>query len=462
MLLLGGLGITCAVALFGGGFEREERLAFAVCAALLLGAVAASPRARQALADVAGAPAIVGLIALGGVTVVSTAWTLAETEDALVWGMSILGYAIVAVGAAVHARLEGPAPTAGLLALLALAAGGAGLVAVGVGEQPYAERLGGSWRPGGPFEYPPALAFAQIMALPVWLAAACARRSGVQGTALQGAGALGLAVAGTTLGLADSRTALGLAAAAGVVIALRPPGRAGLPELGSAVVVIVTCAGAAHALVGGRVDGPDRGTAELLQLVAVLGFGTLLWAPLRALSGRLRSAGGGHVRRPRLSRRAGILLASGAALVCVAAIAAVADTPEGPGIEKASGFAHGREVQWGAALEVFAREPLVGAGAESYLEASRSDQGNRPIRYAHSLPLEVAAELGVLGLAALGLVLGGVALVWWRRRGSEAFALVGVAVAALPLANLVDWSWHLAGLGAMWALALGALIGARE
>jgi hypothetical protein len=40
--------------------------------------------------------------------------------------------------------------------------------------------------------------------------------------------------------------------------------------------------------------------------------------------------------------------------------------------------------------------------------------------------------------------------------------LLGPAVAAFLVANLVDWTWHLAGASAVFALALGGLLGADE
>jgi hypothetical protein len=46
----------------------------------------------------------------------------------------------------------------------------------------------------------------------------------------------------------------------------------------------------------------------------------------------------------------------------------------------------------------------------------------------------------------------------WRIRNDPRAWLVAPAVAAFLLANLVDWPWHLAGLGAVWAAALGACV----
>ena len=144
------------------------------------------------------------------------------------------------------------------------------------------------------------------------------------------------------------------------------------------------------------------------------------------------------------------------------AVVATFGLREGGGIERHSGFAHGREAQWSAAVDVAARHPLVGAGAEAYYGASLDEQGRSPVLYAHSLPLEVAAELGIAGLAALAAMLAGVGRALHAARRAPAFWLLAPGVLALPLASLVDWSWHLAGVGALWALALGALLATAD
>jgi O-antigen ligase len=162
--------------------------------------------------------------------------------------------------------------------------------------------------------------------------------------------------------------------------------------------------------------------------------------------------------RPAPGRRAGqFVVVGGVALAVLAAGVLAFSAGDGP----ESGFLHGREDTWRAAVETFLDRPLHGAGADAFLAGSARHQEGAAIRFAHGLPLELAAELGVLGLLlAVGLY-AATARLAWVARASRAGWLFGPAVVAFPLANLVDWPWHLAGMGAIWALAGGALAGSR-
>lgn len=148
-----------------------------------------------------------------------------------------------------------------------------------------------------------------------------------------------------------------------------------------------------------------------------------------------------------------------AVLLLATAGAAVATTGGGRG-EKDGGFLHGRLHTWRAAAETFADRPLAGSGADAFLPASARHQREGPVLFAHDLPLELAAELGAIGaLAALALYATALTAAW-RARRSRAGPLLGPAVVAFLVAGLVDWPWHLAGSGAVWAAALGGVIGA--
>jgi O-antigen ligase len=355
--------VPVAVGVFAaGGYGPGARVAFGV-SALVAGAFAV----RR---DLVREPLVLVLLALAALGALSALWTLGPVDRTLRWALVCAGYAGVAVAAATLARRpRGVELMAVAVAVLAVVAGLAGLVAVAAHEPPYAERIAGVWRPGGPFEYPPALALLEVSALPALLAALGARSRWV--TAF---GVVGLAVAGGVLALAASRVSVAMAVAVVCFAVLR----------------------------GRRV--PVRAVLLVLAVAVLAGsvaFGT--------------SFGRG-------------------------------------------GFLHGRASTWQAALDTFADRPLIGTGADAFLAGSARHQGGQTIAFAHNLPLELAAELGVVGLALAIALYAAAGRAIWRARATSAGRLLGPGAAAFLVASLVDWPWHLAGSGAVWALCVGALI----
>ena len=70
-----------------------------------------------------------------------------------------------------------------------------------------------------------------------------------------------------------------------------------------------------------------------------------------------------------------------------------------------------RYAYWRVAVNGFADHPLRGLGGGGFADLWLRERTVRdPARDAHSLYIETAAEYGLLGLAALGLALGGVAV----------------------------------------------------
>ena len=85
-----------------------------------------------------------------------------------------------------------------------------------------------------------------------------------------------------------------------------------------------------------------------------------------------------------------------------------------------------------------------------------------PTRFAHDLALQEWVELGLGGLLAVLAWYVAVARTLAREIGppriNGAAWLLAPAVAAFPLANLLDWPWALTGTGALWAVAIGGLL----
>jgi O-antigen ligase len=124
-----------------------------------------------------------------------------------------------------------------------------------------------------------------------------------------------------------------------------------------------------------------------------------------------------------------------------------------------------RYAYWRVALRAFADEPLRGVGAGGWavywLRLRRINEGAQD---AHSLPLQTAAELGLVGLALLAAFLAGVALA--ARDASR----IAVARAAGPIAGCVvyvahaplDWDWQMPAVTLVALILAGALLAQSE
>jgi O-antigen ligase/polysaccharide polymerase Wzy-like membrane protein len=114
---------------------------------------------------------------------------------------------------------------------------------------------------------------------------------------------------------------------------------------------------------------------------------------------------------------------------------------------------------WRVAVDEFAGAPLQGGGSGSF----RTDWlRERPIaetvRDAHSLYFETAAELGLVGLAALILFIAGVVVM--ARRSPDAAGAIG-ALAVYAIHAGLDWDWELPAL-TLVALTLAARLAAAD
>lgn len=397
-------------------------------------------------------PAILALVGLAALSALSAAWTVASVDDALRWGAVIGGLALIAVAASIVGARVGPARIGALVALLAAAAGLVGLYGAGARVEPLAQRLGGQWSPGGPLEYSPALALMQVSAIPVlWAAMARCRDARIATLAAGGA-----AIAGAILALAGSRVELAIALC--VVVACVLGARLVGAERGTilaAAALTAAAGGVADAVAGSYVAPYVTGgdAPRLIGLAAVVTGAGGLWLVQRRT---LAAAASG-------STRIRALAVAAVALPLAGGLIAAAATPDsGPQAEPVSGFAHGRIGQWRAAIDTAEDRPLAGWGALSFGTASLRYQEPPPVPFAHNLPLESWAELGVGGaVGAIVLYGGSIGLVWSRRRSAAAW-LLGPAVLAFLVANLFDWPWHVPASGAVFAICLGALAGSSR
>jgi tetratricopeptide (TPR) repeat protein len=131
-----------------------------------------------------------------------------------------------------------------------------------------------------------------------------------------------------------------------------------------------------------------------------------------------------------------------------------------------SGNGSGRWQFWTAAGDEWRSAPVKGRGAGSF-ESWWAQHGSIAyfVRDAHSLYVETAGELGLVGLALLLAALGcGVAAAVSRARradeeGAAAIAALGGAFAGYLVGAGVDWMWELTIVSLVGIVSLGLLVG---
>jgi hypothetical protein len=223
----------------------------------------------------------------------------------------------------------------------------------------------------------------------------------------------------------------------------------------------------------------DQGVQVLLILLGGIALTLALLAVLRRLE---RSSGRRTGRALELSRDPRVLRAAALVFAIVAVAAAVVvgsrasgqfsssdiEFPNQPSQHFSDLSSAGRSEFWGVAIDAFEEKPLFGHGAGTYqFSWTQLRSISLPALDAHSLYLESFAELGLVGgLLVIALI---AALLWigvsaWR----ASFGALRETHAALFAAMLVfavgvgfDWFWEIAGLGAVFCLAAGALASAR-
>lgn len=122
---------------------------------------------------------------------------------------------------------------------------------------------------------------------------------------------------------------------------------------------------------------------------------------------------------------------------------------------------NGRLDHWRVGLEAFERAPLVGHGAGTYrLLWARDQPYHFPVNDAHSLYVEVLAELGIVGLMLLGGALLALLIGAWRRlpRNPTHLRAAVLALAAVWLVRAgADWDWETPAV-TLWLFALGGMV----
>jgi hypothetical protein len=120
---------------------------------------------------------------------------------------------------------------------------------------------------------------------------------------------------------------------------------------------------------------------------------------------------------------------------------------------------------WRVGADAFAGNPLNGVGAGGYRVVWRRERRvSEGVRDVHSIALEMAAELGIVGLLLLGLFLGGVAAAGRRalQAGAPIAAGACAACTAWLMHAIIDWDLQLPAVTLPAVVLAGALLAASE
>jgi hypothetical protein len=222
----------------------------------------------------------------------------------------------------------------------------------------------------------------------------------------------------------------------------------------------------------------DRQGDEMLAITLVVCCGVALLTAALAYAERHEL-----IRWPHVPKRVAVTaLAAGVVAATIAALAAglpgaasdawddfKATGGAGSGAERLTSISgNGRYQLWEAAVDANASAPLngIGAGTFEYWWARDGSQGFF-VRDAHSLYMEMLAELGVVGLLLVGgfvivVLITGVGRCLRRRDNHELAALLAAATAgaaAFAVVAASDWVWELAAVAVAFLLLAAVIVG---
>jgi hypothetical protein len=444
------------LAFFSGGFFDRPRLwaALVACGLVLLVALTVTPplpRPRAARLALAG---VVALAVLSGL---SSLWA-ASAGPALDDAQRLIAYAGVLIAGSALLRPRELAravePAVALGALIVVGYGLAERVLPGVIE------LSSSASGGGRLEQP--LTYWNAMgALAALGLTACGRLTGdpTRPRRLATAAAAATPVLAAGLYLTFSRGALvAVFLGFGLLLAIAPDRAQGRALVVCLAAGAVACVFAAL-LPGVRHLDEAAGTREAGG--AALGVALTFAAAGAglALGGARKRTGGALSRRTLAAAYLTVLVAVAFAV----GVTSAENPPAAQGARSArlASLESNRYSYWRVAIESFADNPLAGAGAGGFRYEWRLRRDlPEAVRDAHSLYLETAAELGLAGLAALALFLGGIAACAVAVRRSDPLLAAGPAalVGTWAGACALDWHWEMPAVTLPALLAAGALL----
>jgi O-antigen ligase/polysaccharide polymerase Wzy-like membrane protein len=461
-----------ALAFFSGGYFDGPRATAAVIAwALVLLLAIAGPLPLPT--SRAGRLAIAALAGLAVWSAVSIAWAplVGPALDSV--ERILLYVAVLLAGVAVlrdRRAARAVEPVLALGAVVAIGYGLAGRLLPGMIDLISARSYGA----GGRLEQPITYWNAEGLLAGIGLLL-CVRVAGDRSRpgAMRALAAAGCAPLGAGIYLSYSRGALAVTALGLIVLLAAAPA---WPQLRAAVTGVVAGGVAAAcssvfpgvaSLTGTSAEQQRDGAIMLTLLVAIM-LGAALLSVHAARSERNGAARLGWL--PHARRLPAVAVA--AAALCVAGLVAGGLSENRRQSESAaptaSRFASVSSVRyeyWRVGLLAFSREPVQGLGAGGFRVFWRMERRvPHSVTEVHSLPLEMAGELGVPGLLLFLTFVGGVAVAGRRalRQGAPLAPAATAVTTAWLLHATIDWDWQLPAVTAPVLVLAAGLLAASE
>ena len=459
------------LAFFAGGYFDVPRLIAAIVAwALVLAAALTSPQPLPR--SWPGRAAVAGLFAIWAWTALSLTWA-PQAAPAFDYLVRVMLYVAALVAAAAllrgRAQLRAVEPLFALGAVIVIGYGLAGRLLPGIVHQRSSHFVGG--RLEQPLTYWNAEGALAAMGLVL-----CARLAGDRSRprAMRVLGAVSCVPLGMGLYLTYSRGAVAAGLVGLVVLVAAAPSRSQLRAIAAAVTLSVVAAVAASAFSGvASREGTlaDRETEGLIMLAILLllmaaAGAVAMWLADAEPRGRVRMGRLPFARRlPTLAVALVVLTLAGLVIGGLGEKGNAADRSKSGQAARLTSLESTRYDYWRIGLQAFGDHPLKGTGAAGFRVVWLRE---RPVEAraleVHSLALEMASDLGIVGLLALGLFLGGAGVAARRGVYGEEPALAGAmaAVTVWVLHSMIDWDWQMPAVTLPALVMIGALIASSE
>jgi hypothetical protein len=291
----------------------------------------------------------------------------------------------------------------------------------------------------------------------------CARLAGDRSRPawMRAAAAAAFALLGAGVYLSYSRGAIAVTVLGLVVLVAWAPTRAQLRAAAVALACGIAAALGSAALPGvASLEGTHHTRDGLIGLAILVVLGA--FAAAAAPRGDDRPLSWSR----RLGPAAAVLLAAVAAGLVTAGLGErptaeqLATGADASRLTTASSY---RYEYWRIGLRAFADHPLEGLGAGSFRVLWLKERPvGETVRDTHSIEVEMAAELGLVGLLALGLLVAGVVLAGREALRRDPAAAAGACAALLAwfVHASIDWDWQMPAVSLPAIALAGVLISA--